>query len=267
MRAYAEAEVVRVVLDNLNTHQTAFLYGTFPAGEARQIAKRLGFHYPPKHGSWLNPALSLPKGWRRSSQRTVSFLPQAMASRDGIVPRHAPAEAVGVRLHRRPPCRPPAGSGPVELKAAAVGPPSGCRLPLWAERLNPRHRYVYLLFAPTHTSCPAWRPPTTRSRPSGCRFRVFIEVKTPCGQGRCPAFLFRRGRLRRMGDRRRRRWSGRRLRHRGSGWGGCGNWSRCSGDRGHRCRRRRCRGGWGSRHRVPVTCNGYRKYERKQHQG
>ena len=45
-----------VVLDNLNTHRTAFLYETFPAAEARRIAKRLEFHYTPKHGSWLNMA-------------------------------------------------------------------------------------------------------------------------------------------------------------------------------------------------------------------
>ena len=65
--AYPEAEVVRVVLDNLNTHRRASLYETFPAEEARRIARRLQFHYTPKHGSWLNPVLSLSKGWRRSS--------------------------------------------------------------------------------------------------------------------------------------------------------------------------------------------------------
>ena len=48
--------VVRVVLDNLNTHRTASLYETFPAAEARRIARRLEFHYTPKHGSWLNMA-------------------------------------------------------------------------------------------------------------------------------------------------------------------------------------------------------------------
>ncbi len=42
--AYPEVEVVRVVLDNLNTHRTASLYETFPAAEARRIAKRLEFH-------------------------------------------------------------------------------------------------------------------------------------------------------------------------------------------------------------------------------
>ena len=54
--AYPEVPVVRVVLDNLNTHRTASLYETFPAVEARRIAKRLEFHYTPKHGSWLNKA-------------------------------------------------------------------------------------------------------------------------------------------------------------------------------------------------------------------
>ena len=55
-QAYPEVEVVRVVLDNLNTHRMASLYETFPAAEARRIARRLEFHYTPKHGSWLNMA-------------------------------------------------------------------------------------------------------------------------------------------------------------------------------------------------------------------
>ncbi len=54
--AYPQATVVRVVLDNLNTHTTASLYAAFPAREARRIAKRLEFHHTPKHGSWLNVA-------------------------------------------------------------------------------------------------------------------------------------------------------------------------------------------------------------------
>ena len=54
--AYPEVAVVRVVLDNLNTHRVASLYETYPADEARRIARRLEFHYTPKHGSWLNMA-------------------------------------------------------------------------------------------------------------------------------------------------------------------------------------------------------------------
>jgi hypothetical protein len=53
---YPDAEVIRVVLDQLNTHRPASLYDTFPAAEARRIRKKLEFHYTPKHGSWLNMA-------------------------------------------------------------------------------------------------------------------------------------------------------------------------------------------------------------------
>ena len=54
--AYPDAEVIRVVLDNLNTHDTASLYAAFPAAEARRIARKVEFHRTPKHGSWLNVA-------------------------------------------------------------------------------------------------------------------------------------------------------------------------------------------------------------------
>jgi hypothetical protein len=54
--AYPQAVVVRVVLDNLNTHRAAALYEAFEPAEARRILKRLEFHYTPKHGSWLNMA-------------------------------------------------------------------------------------------------------------------------------------------------------------------------------------------------------------------
>ena len=54
--AYPHATVVRVVLDNLNTHRMASLYETFLAAEARRIVKRLEFHHTPKHASWLNMA-------------------------------------------------------------------------------------------------------------------------------------------------------------------------------------------------------------------
>ena len=32
------------------------LYEAFPPDKARRLAKRLEFHYTPKHGSWLNVA-------------------------------------------------------------------------------------------------------------------------------------------------------------------------------------------------------------------
>ena len=54
--AYPDTPVVQLVMDNLNAHRPASLYETFPAPEARRIAKRLEFHCTPKHGSWLNMA-------------------------------------------------------------------------------------------------------------------------------------------------------------------------------------------------------------------
>jgi hypothetical protein len=53
---YPEATVIRVILDNLNTHRPASLYETFAPEEARRLLKKLEFHYTPKHGSWLNMA-------------------------------------------------------------------------------------------------------------------------------------------------------------------------------------------------------------------
>ena len=81
--AYPEAEVVRVVLDNLNTHRRASLYETFPAEEARRIARRLEFHYTPKHGSWLNPVSSTGQAIGDRVQRAVPLLPEAAALRRG----------------------------------------------------------------------------------------------------------------------------------------------------------------------------------------
>jgi len=53
---YPEAAVIRIVMDNLNTHKAASLYETFAPAEARRILKQLEFHFTPKHGSWLNMA-------------------------------------------------------------------------------------------------------------------------------------------------------------------------------------------------------------------
>ena len=53
---FPDAEIVRLVLDNLNTHTLGSLYEAFDAPEARRLAKRLVIHYTPKHASWLNIA-------------------------------------------------------------------------------------------------------------------------------------------------------------------------------------------------------------------
>ncbi len=51
---FLEAETIKVVLDNLNTHTPAALYEAYKPEEASRISKKLEFHYTPKHGSWLN---------------------------------------------------------------------------------------------------------------------------------------------------------------------------------------------------------------------
>lgn len=53
---YADATKVVLVMDNLNTHNTASLYLAFSPEKARSLANRLEIHYTPKHGSWLNVA-------------------------------------------------------------------------------------------------------------------------------------------------------------------------------------------------------------------
>jgi DDE superfamily endonuclease len=53
---FPEADMIRLVVDNLNTHTPAALYETFAPAEARRITRKLEFHYTPKHGSWLNMA-------------------------------------------------------------------------------------------------------------------------------------------------------------------------------------------------------------------
>jgi hypothetical protein len=53
---YAEAEVIVLVQDNLNTHSPASLYEAFEPAEAWRLMNRFEVHYTPKHGSWLNMA-------------------------------------------------------------------------------------------------------------------------------------------------------------------------------------------------------------------
>jgi hypothetical protein len=55
---YPTAEKIRLVQDNLNTHNLSSLYETFPAVEAFALAQRFEFSLTPKSGmitgSWLN---------------------------------------------------------------------------------------------------------------------------------------------------------------------------------------------------------------------
>ena len=53
---YPHAAQVRLVCDNLNTHNGSAFYAAFCAEEARRLCRRITFVYTPKHGSWLNMA-------------------------------------------------------------------------------------------------------------------------------------------------------------------------------------------------------------------
>ena len=51
---FPQADVIRVVQDNLNTHTPSSLYEAFEPTEAKRMLSRLEFRYTPKHASWLN---------------------------------------------------------------------------------------------------------------------------------------------------------------------------------------------------------------------
>jgi hypothetical protein len=54
--AYAEAETIHLVLDNLNIHRRKALADVFGAEMAAEVWDRFTVHYTPAHGSWLNQA-------------------------------------------------------------------------------------------------------------------------------------------------------------------------------------------------------------------
>lgn len=53
---YRTAQVIHIVLDNLNTHFEKSFTETFGTKETKSIMDRIQFHYTPKHASWLNMA-------------------------------------------------------------------------------------------------------------------------------------------------------------------------------------------------------------------
>ena len=52
--AYPKANKIRLVLDNLNTHDISAFYENLPADRAFALAQRYEFHFTPKAASWLN---------------------------------------------------------------------------------------------------------------------------------------------------------------------------------------------------------------------
>jgi transposase len=51
---YPMAKKIRLVLDNLNTHNAGSFYENLAADKAFALAQRFEFHYTPKSASWLN---------------------------------------------------------------------------------------------------------------------------------------------------------------------------------------------------------------------
>lgn len=52
--AFPEAIQIRLILDNLNTHDKSAFYEHLPADEAFALAQRFDFVFTPKAASWLN---------------------------------------------------------------------------------------------------------------------------------------------------------------------------------------------------------------------
>jgi hypothetical protein len=52
--AYPQAIKIRLVLDNLNTHDSSAFYENLPADEALALAQRFTFFFTPESASWLN---------------------------------------------------------------------------------------------------------------------------------------------------------------------------------------------------------------------
>lgn len=73
---YPTAERIVLICDNLNTHTTAALYDAFLPAEARRLARRLEWHFTPKHGSWVNVAeMELSVLARQCLDRRIPDLP------------------------------------------------------------------------------------------------------------------------------------------------------------------------------------------------
>ncbi len=51
---FPAAKKIRIVQDNLNTHNLSSFYETFNAAEAFELSQRFEFYYTPKSASWLN---------------------------------------------------------------------------------------------------------------------------------------------------------------------------------------------------------------------
>ena len=60
---YLDVDIIRMIVDNLNTHFKSSFYETFGKREGERILSKIEFHYTPKHASWLNVAEIEINGW------------------------------------------------------------------------------------------------------------------------------------------------------------------------------------------------------------
>jgi hypothetical protein len=111
---FPDAEQIRLVCDNLNTHTPAAFYDTFPAEEARRITERVAFHYTPPHGSWLNmveieaavmarQCLGRRLGEIAAVEHDVTCWAQARNAEQASVDWRFSPEAARAKFHRRYP--------------------------------------------------------------------------------------------------------------------------------------------------------------------
>ena len=54
VQAWPLAQKIRLVQDNLNTHNASSFYEYLPAEEAFALSQKIEFYYTPKSASWLN---------------------------------------------------------------------------------------------------------------------------------------------------------------------------------------------------------------------
>ena len=103
---YPDAEIVVLVMDNLNTHGIASLYEAFPPAEAHALAQRLEIHHTPKHGSWrASPRSNSP---RRHGNARTAVSATSKSSTANSPPARPPPTPTSVRSIGNSPPKTPA---------------------------------------------------------------------------------------------------------------------------------------------------------------
>ena len=95
--AWPEAVQIRLVQDNLNTHDASAFYENLPAHEALALAQRFEFHYTPKSASWLNMIeIEFSALARQCLDRRIATLEQR---RQEVLVRMQERDAKKIKIH------------------------------------------------------------------------------------------------------------------------------------------------------------------------